>query len=523
MAGATTVGDGVAAAPWAGHATDVTRAGDSADGRVEPPELDEPELPSRTAPRPSSTDRIAPDPEVGQDVGPFELTAVLGKGGAGTVFKARHRTTGRIVALKVLAAAKAKRARIVQRFFDEVRAAGLVDHPGLVEVYDFIEQEDPRRLAYAMEFVDGESLRRRLRREAALDLRVAVRIGAQICEALSALHDAGIIHRDLKPENILLVDTDEPLRVKLLDFGVVKFLPVDKTEQIESVATGTFVGTPRYMAPEQAAGAAVDHRADLFAVGVMLFEMITGNCPHKGDSLRDVVLAKLQGAPRLTVNPEQEVLPQELADVVDACLQLKPSFRPPSAAKVLSALFDAEGVLSAVGRPVRLDVTMEIEAPSESGDAAHGPQTHEPEAEPLDAPTSPLVETISPARRRHDSVIRLDGATNAERVLERGATGARTSVDRATESAALSGVAVGRSSESAAPSANAVGRASAERRAAATKAPRRRRWVTFLFVVLVAVTVALLAHHLTRRGSILVLPQPDAPNAQPKTADPEKP
>lgn len=359
------------------------------------PSLDEPELPasdlrgrarplatrerpSTASARPLDEREVAPDPEAGDEVGPYTLLQALGRGGAGTVFKARHRADGGIVALKVLAASKVKRARIVQRFFDEVRAASSVDHPGLVEVYDFIEEDQPRRLAYAMEYVDGESLRQRLRREGALALRTAIAVGLQVCDALTALHDVGIIHRDLKPENILLVTEDDRVKVKLLDFGVVKFLPVDRSVRSDTSSPGTFVGTPRYMAPEQAAGAAVDHRADLFALGVMLFEMITGHCPHEGDSLRDVVLAKLKGAPRITVNPEQEILPQELTDVVDACLQLKPSLRPSSASKVRTGLAEAELVLFAVGRPVRVPALL-----SEDDDTVH--------SLPIEADTPPPV------------------------------------------------------------------------------------------------------------------------------------
>ncbi|MEO1337498.1 MAG: serine/threonine-protein kinase, partial [Myxococcota bacterium] len=342
-------------AGYTGNLSAMAQGQDQQDSSPKAKAFEEPELPvvEATA-RVANESRAAPDPVEGDAVGPYILSTQLGRGGAGTVFKAEHTETKRIVALKVLAASKVRRARIVQRFFDEVRAASLVQHPGLVEVYDFIEEERPRRLAYAMEFVDGRSLRRQLREERALDLRTAIAVGQQICEALSALHGAGIIHRDLKPENIMLVgDRDQPT-VKLLDFGVVKFLPVDKTEAQEpSVAVGTFVGTPRYMAPEQAAGAGIDHRADLFALGVMLFEMISGRCPHEGDSLRDVVLAKLKGAPRITVNPEQEILPQELTEVVDACLKLKPHLRPASADAVHAALTEAKVVLSAVGRPVR--------------------------------------------------------------------------------------------------------------------------------------------------------------------------
>jgi serine/threonine protein kinase len=355
------------------------------------PELDpEPELPP-ARPRVNVTadgHAVAPDPEVGAEVAGYRLEALLGRGGAGSVFKARG-PDGQVVALKVLAAAKVKRARVVQRFFDEVRAASLVHHEGLIQVLDFIEEEEPRRLAYAMEFVEGEMLRARLKRETALDLRTAIQVGIQICEALAALHQGGIVHRDLKPENILLADAgpDHAPKVKLLDFGVVKFLPVDRTAGMPSSAEkpGTFVGTPRYMAPEQAAGAPVDGRADLFSLGVLLFEMITGRCPHEGDSLRDVVLAKLKGAPRITVNPEKEILPQELTDVVDGCLQLKPSLRPTDARKVAGALREAEMVLFAVG-PIRY---------GDGGETIRTQVEHRPAPPPVRTATI----TVAPATR----------------------------------------------------------------------------------------------------------------------------
>ena len=180
---------------------------------------------------------------------------------------------------------------------------------------------------------------------------------------------------------------------------------------------GRLSARPRYMAPEQAAGAAVDHRADLFALGVVLFEMITGECPHEGDSLRDVVLAKLKGARRITVNPEQEILPQELTEVVDACLRLKPSERPESADRVGAVLAEAELVLFAVGRPVRADsavpafyhadepaplppaapVMRASSAPSVAQSASVTPTESEPVAPT--APAAPTVEMSSPPPR----------------------------------------------------------------------------------------------------------------------------
>ncbi len=371
-------------------------------GEAEAAGLDEPTLPQkRTVSEPSRP--VAPDPESGQTVGSYALLERLGRGGGGSVFKARA-ADGTICALKVLSASKVRRARVVQRFFDEVRAASAVQHPGLIKVLDFIEEEDPRRLAYAMEYLEGESLRERLKREHTIGLREAMEIGAQICDALHALHVAGIIHRDLKPENIMVAKGARPL-VKLLDFGVVKFLPLDPsggTREVEK--PGTFVGTPRYMAPEQAAGAAVDPRADLFSIGVILFEMITGRCPHEGDSLRDVVLAKLKGAPRITVNPEKEVLPQELTDLVDACLRLKPSLRPKDALAVANGLREADMILFTVG-PIKLapDGTPVREP---SGDLAPLPPSGTPTPSLTPIPLTGPISGRQPAGGTGRSIVR---------------------------------------------------------------------------------------------------------------------
>ncbi len=358
--------------------------------------LDEPALPEA---KKREEGAVAPDPEVGDEVAGFALLERLGKGGAGSVFKARS-PQGEIVALKVLSASKAKRARIVQRFFDEVRAAGAVAHPGLIKVIDFIEEESPRRLAYSMEYLDGEPMRARLQREGTVPLREAISIATQICDALSALHAGGIIHRDLKPENIMLVPKGATVSVKLVDFGVVKFLPIDRsvprTERpgLPNAKPGTFVGTPRYMAPEQAAGAQVDVRADLFSVGVMLFEMITGECPHEGESLRDVVMAKLKGAPRITTNPENEVLPQELTDIVDACLRLKPVERPQDAATVAASLREADMVLFAVGA-IKVGADGSV-ARGEGESEVERPLTRTPPPE-VTAPASSAAPPAKPA------------------------------------------------------------------------------------------------------------------------------
>ncbi|MCC7383693.1 MAG: serine/threonine protein kinase [Deltaproteobacteria bacterium] len=294
------------------------------------------------------------DLQAGDSIGGYELLELIGRGGAASVFSARRTADGGVVALKVLASSKLGKPRVVQRFRDEARTLATVKHPTLVELHELIEAGASRRLAYAMELVRGRSLREHLDREGVLPLQEAIHIAQQVCSGVEALHRAGVIHRDLKPENIMLVAPDHaglPWRVKVLDFGVAM-----RVGELEASAEspGSFVGTPRYMAPEQAAGGAVDARSDLFAIGVMLFEMITGKRPHEGESLKAVVMAKLKGAPRLLMNRDQELLPMELADAVDACLKLQPDLRPKDARSLIRILEDAQAVLAVVG-PVRLD------------------------------------------------------------------------------------------------------------------------------------------------------------------------
>lgn len=302
------------------------------------------------------------EPVLGEVIEGFELVELLGQGGAGSVFRAVHPHHGE-VALKILATSKLSRARVVRRFRDEADIASSVRHPALVEFVQLVEQSSPQRLAYAMELVRGLSLREKLQHVNVLALTEAIHIAKQMCLGVATLHDVGIVHRDLKPENVMLIEPEragQHTRVKILDFGVAKHLhqPEASAPSLGEVP-GTFVGTPRYMAPEQAAGGDVDGRADLFAIGVMLFEMITGQRPHEGDTLKAVVMAKLKGAPRLTMNPDRELLPQELADIVDACLKLQPDLRPRDARSVAARLDEAEMVLAAVGS-VRLDGSTKV-------------------------------------------------------------------------------------------------------------------------------------------------------------------
>ena len=199
----------------------------------------------------------------------------------GAVYLAEHTTIERKAALKVLHKKYAERQEILQRFFNEARAANRIGHPSIVDVYDFGEDEEVGPFLI-MEYLEGETLHKRLQREKKLDTAVAIRIAKRVASALGAAHAIGIVHRDLKPDNIYLVpDPDHPgeRRVKILDFGIAK-LATAMGEGTRLTKTGAFMGTPLYMSPEQCDGAKnVDHRSDIYSLGIILYEMLCGEAP----------------------------------------------------------------------------------------------------------------------------------------------------------------------------------------------------------------------------------------------------
>ena len=242
----------------------------------------------------------------------FELLGVLGRGGMGTVYKARQKGLDRMIALKIMPASAAQDPSWPDRFGREARALARLSHPGIVTIYDSGEVEG--LYFFAMEFVDGANLRQVIRaRETRA--RDALKIVIQICEALQFAHDEGIVHRDIKPENIL-VDTRG--RVKIADFGLAKLLGADH-DDTALTRTQQAMGTPHYMAPEQwEQPLDVDHRADIYALGVVFYELLTGELPlgrfappsHKVEvdvKLDDVVLKTLAKEPELRYQRASEV------------------------------------------------------------------------------------------------------------------------------------------------------------------------------------------------------------------------
>ncbi len=225
--------------------------------------------------------------------GRYRVDAVLGQGGMGTVYRARQLRTDRPVALKVLRPAVAAQPEVIRRFHNEARAAGMLEHPNTIRLFDSGDTDDGQ-LFIVTEILDGEPLSELLKRRGHLPITRVVNIVSQLLRALAEAHAHGIIHRDLKPENIFLQAVHgETDFVKVLDFGVAKLAPSGKDWR-RLTAAGTIVGTPLYMSPEQARGLDTDPRSDVYAVGAMLFELLVGSPPFMAESPVDIMMAHVQ-------------------------------------------------------------------------------------------------------------------------------------------------------------------------------------------------------------------------------------
>jgi serine/threonine-protein kinase len=222
--------------------------------------------------------------------GNYILDRVLGEGGMGRVYEARHtRIAAKRFAIKVLHQEYAQHQEALDRFKREAEAAALISHPNVVGVHDYGRTPDGRPYLVS-DFLEGEELADRLQRVGTLPVGEAVRIVRQVCNGLAVAHANGVTHRDIKPENVFLVGADEDLTAKVIDFGISRF--VDNRGKSITKA-GIALGTPDFMSPEQAKGKKVDHRADIYGVGVMLYVMLTGVMPFERESPQDTLLALL--------------------------------------------------------------------------------------------------------------------------------------------------------------------------------------------------------------------------------------
>ncbi len=263
--------------------------------------------------------------------GSYRLVRPVGKGGMGTVWAAMHESTREPVAIKLLTtgASEEMQARLVR----EAGAAGRLENRHVVDILD-VGKTDSGEPFLVMELLQGQTLRSVIKRQRRLDPKLAATVARDICIALKAAHNANIVHRDLKPSNVVLHETPHGIVLKVLDFGVSKVL---SEEQQLITSTGIAVGSPAYMSPEQARGARVDHRADLWSIGVLLFEMIAGRRPFAAESpaamLSMILFSDIPRASQFSAT-----LDKELEAVISHCLQRKVNERYQDASEIIAAL-----------------------------------------------------------------------------------------------------------------------------------------------------------------------------------------
>jgi serine/threonine-protein kinase len=272
------------------------------------------------------------------EVGEYRVQRKIGEGGMGAVYAAIHPVIGKQVAIKVLAPHLAARPDLVNRFIDEARAVNRIGHPNIVDIFAFGWLPGDRHY-FIMEYLQGQGLHEWMKKTP-LDLGEARRLLGQVCGALEAAHRAGIIHRDLKPDNIWVAQPRHgDSYAKLLDFGIAKLM--DETESPRT-QTGVIMGTPAYMSPEQCQGVKVDNRADIYAFGVILYQIFAGRLPFKG-AFAELFAQHLNSVPD---PPSRHApLPPALDRLILHCLEKSPDLRPGSAAALGAEIDDVLGAM----------------------------------------------------------------------------------------------------------------------------------------------------------------------------------
>jgi serine/threonine protein kinase/tetratricopeptide (TPR) repeat protein len=257
----------------------------------------------------------------------YEILQLLGEGGMGSVYRARDREVNRIVALKVIRPELTGNVAILDRFKQELVLSHQVTHKNVIRIYDLGDADGVKFIT--MEFVEGQDLRTLIHEKAKFSPEEAVEITQQICHALEATHSVGVIHRDLKPQNIM---RDKSGRVLLMDFGLARTIQGEGMTQ-----TGALVGTLEYMSPEQALGETLGPRSDLFTVGLILYELLTGKMPFVAESALASLIKRTQER-AIPVSAHDETIPRPLTNIVSKCLERDPALRYSSAAEMLRDL-----------------------------------------------------------------------------------------------------------------------------------------------------------------------------------------
>jgi hypothetical protein len=270
----------------------------------------------------------------------WRILAELGRGGMGEVYLAEHIALGRKEAIKILNPALAIDPQFVSRFRREARAVNRLRHPNIISIYDFGQLAD-NRFYLSMEYAEGESVYRKLKMAGRFDIPRALHVLGQLAYAVHHAHSRGVVHRDLKPDNLILVGDDET--VKVLDFGVAKIVASDDQESMALSSSNLIWGSPRYMSPERVRGVGNDPRSDLYAIGVMAFELVVGLPPFMGTP-DEVIRMHLKQAP-VPASSQRALgdVPPELDALILRCMAKKTDERFQTAAEVFAALTKVPG------------------------------------------------------------------------------------------------------------------------------------------------------------------------------------
>lgn len=273
-------------------------------------------------------------------LGRYETRRLLGEGGMGRVYLARQLDLGREVVVKVMHEHIASDAKFRDRFERETLLMARFQHPGAVTLYD-ASLNDPLGPCIVMEYVKGVNLETMLAKNGRMSAPRVGRIIGELCEVLQAAHDANIMHRDLKPANLMVIEPDTPReRIKVMDFGLAKLIDSEAVRKVTDTNVDFAVGTPGYICPEQVRGEEMDHRGDLYSVGVMMYELLTGRLPFQGPTSMDILLAHATEEPPSFAELELSGwVPREVEQLVFDCLAKNPEDRPQSA-RELAERFD---------------------------------------------------------------------------------------------------------------------------------------------------------------------------------------
>ncbi len=336
----------------------------SSDGlpAVDNGQLRESEIPGQVIEQLSAYDTAK---MLGSIIERWKILRKIGEGGMGRVFEAEHTEIGRRVAIKILHPVYSRTPEVVARFRMEARAASRIGHPNIIEITDSGTTIDGS-FYFVMEMLEGIDLAERLKKEQRLPVEDVLIVATQVAQALGAAHQINIVHRDLKPENIFLINRDgNPNFVKVLDFGIAKSLEEEKIRKLTT--PGMAMGTPEYMAPEQASGKGSDARSDIYSLGAILYEMLTGRAPIHGENMMDILIRKATEDP-VDVALLRPDVPPAVAQLVMRTLARNPEGRPQSmgelAAELNSHLADIHaGIVTVPKVPPRLPAPPPVRLP----------------------------------------------------------------------------------------------------------------------------------------------------------------